>query len=135
MVAARNDAYSSLIGFSEATSPQTGIGSAATDLTGLSVTWTAEAGVAYKITAHARVTQQTSDGRPRLRVVSDGVTRVTSEEDMLAGSVTTPHLLKVLEPTAGSVTAKLQLDTPSGTVDLEATANSPATLVVEKMGR
>lgn len=122
------------IGYAQVTASQTGIGSAATDVTGLTVAVTVGASRRIAIRAQAGAQQQTETALAEFNIYED-TTRLTRHPvtiaaglfDMMSPSV-------VLTPAAGAHTYKIVAHTAAGTLDILASGDWPAYILVEDLG-
>lgn len=120
-----------LVGAAAVTANQTGIGTSATDLTSLTVSFTATSGRRYLILGIGRFLQNTSAGIVQLQI-ADGsnTTLYNTVFNSNTGENKTLIVMSLWTPGAGAVLAKLRANTNANTMDLVASATSPATIAV-----
>lgn len=123
---------SSIIGYAQVTASQLAIGNTEVDLAGLTVTVTVPAGRRIRITGLG-IFQQRTNAALNFMFIKEGAT-LLHEDIQSVGAVDeywTPNPSVILSPSAGTHTYKLSARSTAGTVELNASVNTPAYLLVE----
>lgn len=124
------------VGYASVTSNQTGITTEAA-VSGLTVSPTVASNRLIKVTVCTHVKSDNTGDRILVRVKADGTTLQTFRvPDCVANLADTAHFSVFHAPSSGTVayTVTVERSSGSGSVTVEATSTSPATLLVEDTG-
>lgn len=121
------------MGYAQVTANQAGI-TTAVDLAGLAVTFTAVAGRRYKITGHVSNFVRTAGTVTFVELrVSEGAAQLNTVFLAVPNTAGGGSVSHVVAPTPGAHTYKL-VSSSDGTVTMQASATSPAFILVEDIG-
>lgn len=125
-----------IVAYAEKTASQTGITTAA-DVTSLTATWTAISSRYYRTTIYcAELFQNTSNSQGRFFVTDlSRVQKQVGFNFMLATQIGSIAISVIETGLSGSITRKLRASTDAGSLTINASATSPAYIVVEDLGQ
>jgi len=134
-----NDLTSGRVAYVAVTADQTGITTATVDLTSLTATFTAIASRYYRVTGSYGQLTGTAGATNRFNLIvangSNTQLALSIGPVIAAGGVGMGNTVTyVVAPGAGSVTYKLRAITDTGTMTMNASASSPAFILVEDIG-
>lgn len=130
------DVGAGTIGYAQVTASQGSI-TAQTDLTGLTLTFTAVAGRRYRVSSYVDFSNTNVDVASELFLMdTSGPTQIVRGDTVhpVAGGFMSITLQAILVPGAVTKTYKLQAAATGGTTTLQASATSPAFLMIEDIG-
>lgn len=126
-----------IVGVVDTSASTTGV-TAVTDITGLTITFTAAANRRIKITANVLLASSVAGDIIRATITdgSNTVLQIGQVAASVASQAETVQMIRVLSPSAGSVTYKCRLERLSGTGTMSHThgATFPGQLLIEDIG-
>ena len=125
-----------VVGYAERTTNQGGI-TALADLTGLSVTWTAVTSRRYRLSFSGQAVNSTGSTMCDYVIATSANVQVVLRSHFMVSGGITPNGVGAevyLTGLSGSVTYKVRASSPSGALQISASATSPAFFTVEDIG-